>query len=88
MVSSAYKSVQLCSPKAKAVYTGLHAYWNGFVEACQHIVYNIVLGMRKGNAFEFLWNYEVPVGSTVFKMKAKFIENSGTLLFAEEKPKR
>ena len=33
MATSGNKSIQLCTPKAKAAYTDLSTYSNGFVEA-------------------------------------------------------
>ena len=41
MATSGNKSIQLRTPKAKATYTGLYAYSNGFVEACADPLQNI-----------------------------------------------
>ena len=37
IATSGNKSVKLCIPNAKAEYTGLYAYSNGFIEACSTI---------------------------------------------------
>ena len=38
MTTSGNKKVQLCTPKAKVVYTGLYTYWNEFAEAWKQFV--------------------------------------------------